>query len=93
MDTAGIVEEPLNAVVLVVVPGVIFGQHFGVAKGDLPEDDTLLGDRGEGLEEAGVAGEVSCVEPGRAAVAVDQLLESGVAVAELGESDIEVGAE
>ena len=93
MGASRVVEQPLHAVVLVVVPGVVLGLHFRVAEWDLPEDEALLGDRGEGLEEAGVAGEVGGAEPRGAAITVDRLLEASVTVAELGEGDVEISAE
>ena len=93
MGAAWVVQQPFDAIVLVVTPGVVLGQHLRVAERDLPEDDPLLGDGGEGLEEAGVTSEIGSSEPGRAAIAVNQLLETGVAVAEFGKSDIEVRAE
>ena len=88
-----LIEEPFETVVLVVAPGVVLGTHLRVAERDLPHHDALLGEGAEAAEEANVAVEVRGIPPRRAAIAIDRLLETRVAITEFCEGDIEVGAE
>src|SRR5213078_81276 len=63
--------------------------HQRVPERYLPLHDPLPGALRVDAVEAGVAAEVGRVPPRRAAVAVNELVEAGVAVVELGEGHVE----
>ena len=82
-----------RAVVLVVAPRVVLRAHLRVAERDLPDDDAVARPGDVARDEPGVADEVGVVPARCAAVAVDELLEGRVAVGDVGEREIEVGAQ
>src|SRR5207245_3580204 len=85
---SGIVEQPLDLVVLVVTPRVVHRTHLRVPERDLPHDDALLREGREPPEVALVPREVGVVPPGLR-VAELVALERGVGVAELREREVE----
>src|SRR5206468_10666060 len=85
VNPAGIVEQPLDLVVLVVAMRAVDRAHLRVAQRDLPHDDPLLYERGELREIPDVSREVVRIPPGIARAAGLRARERGVAVAVLGE--------
>src|SRR5204862_5249452 len=83
-----VLEQPLDLVVLVMLPGIVLGAHARVAHGNLPERYAFLRHADEAGDELLIATEVAG-RPPRVVVAVLQPLEVGVAIAELGERDVE----
>ena len=90
MRAAWIVEDPLDMVVLIVVPGVVFRSHSRVAKRNLPDDDALLDHVHVPRQVANIASEIAGVPPG-AAIAVLRLLEARVPVTPVRKAQVEVG--
>ena len=88
-----VVEPPLDVVVLVVAPGIVHRPHLCVAQGRLPQHHPQTHTAHEVTDVAIESVVIGAVPPARPAVAVDDLLEGGVAVGRIGEDEIEARAE